>query len=192
MTTPAHRPATGGRTPPSTRAGAYRSRPTVARFLLVAGVLAAAALPALALDTYRIASSSMAPALQPGDRVAINTLAYHADHIRPGDLIAFTDPEHPGQVAIKRVVAMPGDTIAIYAGTLFVNHRRQREPYLGHPATGGGYFGPTTVPQGHVFVLGDNRVNSVDSRFSGPLPTGRILGHVAARLWPPHRVGPLN
>lgn len=177
MTKPALRPARG-------------SRPTVLVLLLLTGVLAAVALPAFALDTYRISSSSMTPALRPGDRVAVNTLAYRANDVRPGDVVAFADPEHPGEVAIKRVVAMPRDTIAIYAGTLFVNHRRQREPYLDRRGTG--YFGPTAVPRGHVFVLGDNRPDSVDSRFSGPLPTPLILGRVTARLWPPHRAGALN
>jgi signal peptidase I len=184
-------PTSGGLTTPLIPAGSHRrSGSNVPLLVLLAAVFALAAVPTFTLDTFRIASSSMAPALLPGDRVVVNRLAYHDDPIQPGDVVAFTDPEHPGRVAIKRVVAMPGDTIAIYAGALFVNNRRQREDYLGDSATGGGYFGPTTVPDGHVFVLGDNRVNSVDSRFSGPLPTALVLGRVAARLWPPHRVGP--
>jgi len=159
--------------------------------LLVAlAILALAVTRPLAVETFRITTGSMVPTLRPGDHVVVDRLRYGFEDVRRGDVIAFDDPENPGGVAIKRVVALPGDTIALRAGTLLVDGKRQREPYL--PAhTAGDFYGPTIVPAGHLFVLGDNRSRSVDSRFIGPVPADDLLGHVVARVWPPSRVGAL-
>jgi signal peptidase I len=158
---------------------------------LLLGVLALAVARPLVLDTFRIASASMAPTLQAGDRVAVDTLADGLAGLRRGDVVAFEDVERPGQVAIKRVVALPGDTVALRDGALLVNARRRPEPYLGAALAGRDFFGPVVVPVGHVFVLGDNRARSVDSRFSGPVPVRALLGRVVARWWPLPRAGVL-
>jgi signal peptidase I len=120
----------------------------------------------------------------------VDRLTYKFADVRRGDVIAFEDPERAYEVEIKRVVALPGDTIAIRAGTVLVDGRRQREAYIGD-RSGGDFYGPTIVPAGHLFVLGDNRSRSVDSRFIGPVPARDLLGLVVARVWPPGRIGTL-
>jgi signal peptidase I len=155
--------------------------------LVVLAVAALAVARPLAVETFRITTGSMLPALRPGDHVVVDRLTYGFEDVRRGDVIAFEDPERPGEVAIKRVVALPGDTIAIRAGTLLVNGRQQREAYLVDRRTGD-FYGPTIVPAGHLFVLGDNRSRSVDSRFIGPIPADDLLGQVVGRVWPPSRV----
>lgn len=155
--------------------------------LVVLAVLALAAVRPLTVETFQITTGSMVPNLRPGDHVVVDRLTYGFGDVRRGDVIAFEDPERPGEVAIKRVVALPGDTIAIRAGTLLVNGRQQQEAYLAERTTGD-FFGPTVVPAGHLFVLGDNRSRSVDSRFIGPVPADDLRGHVVARVWPASRV----
>lgn len=174
--------------------GRVRPRPRRLQLLLPLVLLAAVAVTAvrpLAMETLRVTSGSMAPSLLAGDRVLVNKLTYDFDEVRRGDIIAFEDPERPGQVAIKRVVALPKDTITIHAGTLLVNGRQQREDYLTNRPTGADFYGPTVVPSGHLFVLGDNRSQSVDSRFSGPISAEDLLGQVIARVWPPGRMAVL-
>jgi signal peptidase I len=155
--------------------------------LLLLAVVAAAVARPLAVDTFRIGSGSMAPTLRAGDRVLVDKLTYDLADVRRGDVVAFKDPERPGEVAIKRVAALPNDTVSIIAGTLLVNGERQREPYLDDRSSGD-FYGPAVVPPGHLFVLGDSRSRSVDSRFSGAIPEDDLLGRVVARVWPPNRM----
>lgn len=166
--------------------GRTQSRPRRFHLLLLVLLAAVAVTTArpFALQTFRITSASMAPSLQAGDRVLVDRLTYDFEDVRRGDIIAFEDPERPGQVAIKRVVALPEDTITIRAGTLLVNGRQQREDYLTNRPPGADFYGPTIVASGHLFVLGDNRFDSVDSRFTGPVPAEDLLGQVIARVWP--------
>ena len=102
----------------------------------------------------------------------------------------------PGQPdpLIKRVVGLPGDKIELRKGRLFVNDERQRERYIaddpcvtGMPKTC--YYGPVTVPSGDFFAMGDNRANSEDSRFIGPVPEESIEGEAFFRFWPLDRIG---
>lgn len=171
----------------------HRQRPRRRRssLLLVLVLLAAAAVVVarpLAVETFRITTGSMVPTLRAGDRVLVDRLTYDLDDVRRGDVVAFEDPDSPGAVAIKRVVALPGDTVAIRAGSLVVDGVRQREAYLGPGLSGSDFFGPTEVPAGHLFVLGDNRPRSVDSRFTGAIPAGALVGRVVVRVWPPGRL----
>lgn len=163
----------------------------VLTFSLLAVVLTFAIVRSFALEMFSITSASMAPNLQAGDRVLVDKLTYGVGDLRRGDMVAFEDVEKQGEVAIKRVVALPGDTIAIHAGALLVNRIRQTERYLHPRLAGSDFFGPTIVPSDHVFVLGDNRADSIDSRFTGPVPTHLIVGRVSVRVWPPHRVDAL-
>jgi signal peptidase I len=179
-------PGTGGDTPPH----GSRPHPRGVRLLLLLVLLTAVALAVarpLVVETFRITTGSMVPTLRAGDRALVDALTYDLEDVRRGDVVAFEDPEHAGGVAIKRVVALPGDTISIRAGSLLINGVRQREAYLGAGPTGSDFFGPTVVPLGHLFVLGDNRARSVDSRFTGAIPVEDLLGRVVARVWPPGR-----
>lgn len=171
--------------------------------LLVKGFLAQA---------FYIPSGSMEPQLREHDRVLVSRLSYRLHEPRRGDVVVFPSPAAPpddhGLVAglvddvltavalrdpgdrdlIKRVIALPGETIEARGGEVVIDGRLLEEPYLDE-ATSTGDFGPVTVPAGHVFVLGDNRPNSHDSRFVdiGPIEVDSIIGRAVARVWPPGR-----
>lgn len=140
-------------------------------------------------EVLRVPSESMVPTLQPGDRVLVNKLAYLMAEPRSGDLVFFENPDVEGELVIKRVVGLPGDEISVRDGVVFVNGERRDESYVDYRLTDGSFYGPETVPKGHVFVMGDNRYNSLDSRYFGPIPEDELLGEVSRRLWPPDRVG---
>ncbi|MBA2442075.1 MAG: signal peptidase I [Rubrobacter sp.] len=144
------------------------------------------------LELYLITSESMSPTLQAGDRVLAFKAAYRFTEPERGDLAVFRNGESGGESTIKRVVDLQGDTVAIRDGALFVNGEPRREPYVDYRLTDGNFFGPATVPEGHVFVMGDNRSNSLDSRFLGPIPEGDLLGEASFLLWPPDRISPVT
>jgi signal peptidase I len=155
--------------------------------LLLVAVLAVLRLAVA--EPFRIRSESMLPTLHSGDQVLVDKRAYgHVGSERRGDLAVLRAPRS-GQILLKRIVAVAGDTVAIEDGLLYVDGRRRIEPYVDQRAIDGLYFGPVRVPQGAVFVLGDNRANSEDSRAFGAVATGRLIGRVSARVWPPGRWG---
>ena len=90
---------------------------------------------------------------------------------------------------IKRVVGLPGDEISVQDGTLFVNGERQEEPYVNEQRPDTSSFGPTVVPEGKVFVMGDNRADSRDSRYIGAVPLENIEGEAFMIFWPPGDIG---
>jgi signal peptidase I len=166
--------------PPSER---RRNAPLV---LGVAVVLALIALRAFVAEPFRIPSESMAPTLEPGDQALVTKLGGAPAR---GDLVAFHAPR-TGEVLLKRVVAVGGDSVGIEDGVLVVNGRKQREAYVADPdAIDSVYFGPVTVAKGSLFMLGDNRANSEDSREFGAVPADRVIGRATARVWPPSRWG---
>jgi signal peptidase I len=145
--------------------------------------------PVIAAPFY-VGSESMVPTLMVWDRILINKLAYDFARPQRGDIVLFESPGGGEESLIKRVVGVPGDTIEVRAGTLYVNGRRQREPYVNdHLRNMQSAYGPTEVPEGHYFMMGDNRGNSADSRFFGPVPEEDLIGEALFRFWPPGRVG---
>ncbi|HEX2102150.1 MAG TPA: signal peptidase I [Solirubrobacteraceae bacterium] len=154
--------------------------------LAVVAVLALVALRAFVAEPFKIPSESMAPTLEPGDQALVTKLGGTPSR---GDLVAFHAPR-TSEVMLKRVVAVGGDTVGIEDGVLVVDGRRQREPYVADPdAIDSVYFGPVKVAPGALFVLGDNRANSEDSREFGAVPADRVIGRATARVWPPGRWG---
>ncbi len=89
-----------------------------------------------------------------------------------------------GSLAVKRIVGLAGDRVAIEDGVLAVNGHLQREPYVDQSRVDSVYFGPVAVPPGDVFVMGDNRADSHDSRDYGAVPQRSLIGRVLTRLWP--------
>jgi signal peptidase I len=167
-----------------------RSRTKVAlEWVLVIGgaLLVAFLIKTFLFQAFYIPSESMEPTLVDRDRVIVNKLSYRLHDVNRGDLVVFDRPpsEPPTEVdeLIKRVIALPGETIEARDGEIYIDGRLLSEPYLRTPASSGN-FGPVTVPDGHVFVMGDNRMNSRDSRVFGPIDQDLIVGRAFVRVWP--------
>jgi signal peptidase I len=141
-----------------------------------------------AAEAFRVQSGSMQPTFRPGDHVLVDKLAYRFGAPRRGDLVVFHRPRSD-EVMLKRVVGIAGDRVAIRDGVLNLNRRARREPFVDYSRVDSVYFGPVVVPRGAIFVMGDERDNSLDSRTFGPVPEDRIVGRVALRIWPPWRSG---
>jgi signal peptidase I len=139
----------------------------------------------------RIEGSSMAPLLSDQERIFINEFIYHFEPIARGDVIVFWYPLDRSKSFIKRVVGLPGDTVEIRGGRLFINGRRVKEPYVPASFLDSSNFGPIRVPPGEYFVLGDHRDSSNDSRVFGPVPRDDIYGKAVFAYWPVSRMGTL-
>ena len=143
------------------------------------------------VEAFWIPSGSMIPTLQINDRVLVNKFIYRFTEPERGDIVVFESVDDPDQDLIKRVVGLSGDRIAVRSGRLIVNEEPQQEPYTNKQFPDSSFFAPTTVPKGHVWVMGDNRANSSDSRVFGPLPKKNIEGEAFLRFWPLDRIGGL-
>lgn len=179
--------------------------------LIVVAFALALLLKTFLIQAFYIPSGSMEPTLRPGDRV----LVWKAfDTPERGDIVVFEDP-HPGRQPeegllerfarwlteglgfarpahedfIKRVIGLPGETVELRDGRLYVDGVRIAEPYL-HGRPDRRDFGPVTVPPDSLFVLGDNRLNSNDSRYGlGFVPRDKVIGEAFVIIWPPSRIG---
>ena len=141
------------------------------------------------VEAYRIPTESMVPTLEVGDRVLANKFVYRFTEPERRDIVVFDSiAEDDDQTLIKRVVGVAGDEIQVQGGVLYVNGEEQEEPYLNDADQPRGFYGPTVVPEGHVFVMGDNRGNSADSRVFGPLPLENLKGEAFMRFWPVSKI----
>lgn len=134
-------------------------------------------------EPLRIETTSMTPTLHAGQHVLADKVSRRNDTWKRGDVVAFRRTDH-GRVLVKRIVGLAGDSVALADGKLMVNGRQVMEPYAPPKLMDSVYFGPVRVPAGHVFVMGDDRRESVDSRDYGPIPTSALLGRVDAVIWP--------
>ena len=139
-------------------------------------------------EPFGITTDSMDPTLRAGDSVLAAKFAYRLAEPGRGDVVLFRAPGD-GAPTIKRVVGLPGDTVAVRDGVLFVNGEKKREGYVDYGLTDSTFLGSTDVPEGHVYLMGDNRANSLDSRSYGPVPEADLLGKVPLRVWPLDRAG---
>ena len=152
---------------------------------LVAFVLVFGFVRPFVVEAYRIPTESMVPTLEVGDRVLANKFIYRFTDPERRDIVVFDSvDEDDDQTLIKRVVGVAGDEIQVQGGVLYVNGEAQDEPYLNDADLSRGFYGPTVVPEGHIFVMGDNRGNSADSRVFGPLPLENLRGEAFMRFWP--------
>jgi signal peptidase I len=131
----------------------------------------------------QVTGPSMLPHVHPGELVLINTLAYRLGPIKRGDVIALDHDEATAQTFLKRVVALPGDRVRIDRGTLIVDDRPIAEPYVSFPDRRN--VPEVTVPLHGLYVLGDNRAESEDSRTWGPVDENAVIGKAIVGLWPP-------
>lgn len=143
------------------------------------------------VEAFWIPSGSMIPTLEINDRVLVNKFIYRFTEPKPGDVVVFSSVDDRNTDLIKRVVAVAGDRVSVRTGRLFIDGKPQREPFTNKKFPDRSFSAPTTVPKGHVFVMGDNRANSSDSRVFGPLPKKNIEGEAFLRFWPLDRIGPL-
>ena len=127
---------------------------------------------------YLVVGPAMSPTLSDGDRTLVNKFSYHFKIPEHNDILVFRYPGNPKRELIKRVIAVPGDTIEIKEGQVFLNGQLQNETYIQEYTRGS--FPLYKIPEGHIFVMGDNRNNSEDSRFKGVgfVPYDLIIGKV--------------
>ncbi len=155
--------------------------------LLVTAVIIAWLVKSFIVHPFWIPTGSMEPTLMPQDRVMVNKFIYRFTSPKRGDIVVFIPPGDSGKDYIKRVIALPGETIEVKEGQVYINGRPLKEPYVINEPDKSNY-GPLKVPEGHVFVMGDNRPNSADSRYFGPLPIDKIVGKAFLIYWPPWRI----
>ena len=157
---------------------------------LVAAVVLSFGLRSTVAQAYWIPSASMDATLQIGDHILVERPLMDVNGINPGDVVVFDRPPALGSAApeelVKRVAGVGGDTVAARGGIVSVNGVTVVEPYVSTPTSD---FGPVQVPNGQLFVMGDNRANSTDSRVFGPIPESSVVGSAFARIWPVDRLG---
>jgi signal peptidase I len=156
-----------------------------AKTLIIAFLLAQLIMVSVA-QAFQVEQYSMEPTLLPHDRVLVDKFLYRLRQLKRGDVIVLKYPLNPTRNYIKRIVALPGDRLEVKDGKLYVNGRMVREGYVN--AAPQGNYGPLTVPQDSVFVMGDNRNNSEDSRSFGALKKDHIVGQAILIYWPPQRM----
>lgn len=146
------------------------------------------------IEARIIPTGSMLPTIQLQDRVIVDKIFFkNFGELHTGDIIVFHPPAsaHSSDDFIKRLIATPGDTVQIKNHKTYVNEQELDEPYLNKDKPQED-FGPIVVPEGSLFVMGDNRNNSADSREWGFLPEQNVTGRTLFRYWPLNHFGPLD
>jgi signal peptidase I len=168
--------------------------------VVIIALAAALLLRTFVVQTFFIPSGSMEPTLQIGDRILVNKLSYHLHGVDRGNIVVFRRPADencggaPVADLVKRVIGLPGETLSLKKGYVYVNGKRLDESWLPSSVQGMTFPGPAgptynlakpyVVPANHYFVMGDNRSDSCDSRYWGPIPRSLIVGKVDLRVWP--------
>ncbi len=190
--------------PTAPDAPAANPRPTrwikEAIIVVVVAVLVAILLRTFVVQTFFIPSGSMEPTLQVGDRILVNKLSYHLHGVDRGDIVVFSRPpaENCGgpevNDLVKRVIGLPGDVVSLSGGNVYIDGKRLNESWLptseqgitvaGPPGNSSNLAQPYRIPANDYFVMGDNRTDSCDSRYWGPITRSLIVGKVEVRVWP--------
>ena len=171
--------------------------------VVVGAIVIALLVKTFLFQAFYIPSGSMEPTLSKNDRVLVNKLSYDLHDVNRGDIVVFKrPPEEQGNIEdlIKRVIALPGETITFSEGMVFVDNREVSESYVleqnstdafveNIPNCEGSTAFGCTVPDGRVFVMGDNRRDSRDSRFFGPIEESSIVGRAFLKIWPITGIG---
>ena len=163
----------------------WRSLASLTLQVAALGILAIA----FFMRTPQVSGLSMAPHIDSGEYVLINTVSYRLGHPQRGDIVAFRHERSAPSVYLKRIIGLPGDRVAIVSGGVFVNGKKLEDPNVQYPDTR--RVKVVTGPAGSLYVLGDNRANSDDSRFWGFVDEPQVIGKAIAGIWPLRRMGTL-
>ena len=143
--------------------------------------------------------SSMVPVLHDGERLLVNKFVYYKvqsvswGHLERGDIVVFWYPDDPDKSYVKRLIGLPGETVEVRDGKVYINGNLLPENYLDEEHNRSKpSFPPQRIEPHHYFVMGDNRDNSSDSRYWGSVPEKYIYGRAFFRYWKPQSVGPLQ
>lgn len=173
---------------------------SIAQFVLVivAVVIASFLLRAFVFQSYEIPSGSMEDTIMTGDYVFAEKVSYYFNEPEQGDIVTFDDPEVASRTLIKRVIAVGGQTVDLRDGSVYVDDVKLVEPYTdgkpSYPLTSSGASQityPYRVPEGHIWVMGDNRTSSADSRAFGSVPVSSVQGRAIFKYWPLSSIGVL-
>lgn len=175
-------------------------RSTILEFvvIIIAALAMAWALTTFVVKPYRIPSGSMLETIQLEDRVLSEKISYYMGEPQRGDIVTFVDPEDSSRVLIKRVIATGGQTVELKDGIVYVDGQALEEDSytLGKPSyeldSIANVTYPYTVPDGYIWVMGDNRTDSADSRYFGAVPISSVTGHAFFTYWPISSFGFLN
>ena len=171
--------------------------------VVVIAVAVALLISATSVQAFFIPSKSMESTLHVGDRVLVNKWSYRLHDVHRGDVVVFSRPKDEPATnvndLIKRVIGLPGDTVTIANNHVYINGRQLNEPYLDAGAVSVAVPGkwactpeaPCKIPKGQLWVMGDNRTDSEDSRYFGPIPESSVVGRAFFRIWPLNRLGSL-
>ena len=138
----------------------------------------------------QVHGQSMEPTLHSDQRLVVEKVSYRFHGPRHGDIVVLKSPQQSTELLIKRVIGLPGETVEIRQGRVYINGQELDEPYLERPT--GGNWGPIIIPPLQVFVLGDNRGFSNDSRAFGVVPIENIVGRAWVSYWPLDKVGEIR
>jgi signal peptidase I len=167
--------------------------------LIVAVVVITTLLRTFVIDHYEIPTGSMEPTIMIGDRLFAEKVSYHFADPEPGDIVTFNDPIEDGRILIKRCIAVGGQTVNLVDGKVVVDGVVLDEPYTHgsaskplEPVGRARIDYPYTVPEGSIWVMGDNRERSSDSRFFGPVSRDELIGKALFRFLPLDRFGAID
>ena len=143
------------------------------------------------VQPVKVEGTSMLPHLHDGERIFVNKLVYYGlPPLERGDIVVFWFPDDPSKSYIKRIIGLPGETVEMRDGRIFIDGQELSEPYLDPQLnTGHASLPPLYVKQHYYFVMGDNRDHSSDSRYWGLVPEKYIYGKAILRYWPPTQIG---
>lgn len=141
------------------------------------------------VQNYRIESHSMEPNFSEGQFILVNKLAYVLGEPKQGDVLVFHNPNNVEEDYIKRIIGLPGDMLSISDSHVYINGETLDETYIAYEIQPREEFGPIVIEPGNLFVMGDNRPNSSDSRRFGQLSQDLVVGKAWLRVWPPDKWG---
>ncbi|MDR1083130.1 MAG: signal peptidase I [Coriobacteriales bacterium] len=190
---------------PASPSGAQRFLREIIEVLIiiVAAVIITTLLRTFVIDQYEIPTGSMEPTIAVGDRLFAEKVSYHFAEPSQGDIVTFHDPmltkRAEGRVLIKRCIATEGQVVDLVDGKVVVDGVVLDEPYTHgkesvplNPMPGVEIEYPYTIPKDTVWMMGDNRTDSSDSRYFGPIPEDELIGKALFRIWPFDRFGAID